>query len=183
MELKSYKHRRAYLLITNDVLRQLDYNVGMSAQHIKPVKMYAELERKVCSKCRLAKELNCFNNETSGVNGKYSYCKECKKEYRRAHAKLNRHKLRAYERKRQLRRFYKITVEQYDLMFEKQDGKCGICAKHQKDCKRRLAVDHCKVTGQIRMLLCDNCNPGIGYFKHSVEYMKLAIAYLEKFKN
>jgi hypothetical protein len=31
-------------------------------------------------------------------------------------------------------------------------------------------------------LLCTECNPGIGYFKHSVDRLKMGIAYLEKFK-
>lgn len=166
-----------------------EYNPPMSDRLPSGMKMYAELNLKVCSKCRIGKPLNAFHKDVTNKHGLYTQCIECKKvyaaernkKYRATHPDMRDR--RDYEHKRGLRRNYGITVEQYQAMFEAQQGKCAICGNHQSECKRRLAVDHDHDTGTIRALLCDNCNPGIGYFKHSVERLELAIRYLKKFQN
>jgi len=147
------------------------------------MKMYAELERKICSRCKVSKALSQFYRSSELKSGYQNYCKDCKNQRRRELSEKNREHYQAYERARQYKRYYGITVEQYDELWQLQDGRCLICNKHQRDCKRSLAVDHCHETKVIRGLLCDNCNPGLGYFKNSIELLKAAITYLEKFKN
>lgn len=63
-------------------------------------------------------------------------------------------KQRAYS----LKRLYGITLEQYDELLAKQEGKCGVCDKHESEFKVRLAVDHNHVSGEVRGLLCNYCN-------------------------
>jgi hypothetical protein len=41
-------------------------------------------------------------------------------------------------------------------------------------------VDHNHETGQIRGVLCHQCNRGIGAFKDNIERMKRALNYLEE---
>lgn len=53
---------------------------------------------------------------------------------------------------------YGLSVAQYDELFEKQEGKCALCGKHQSELKTRLAVDHDHQTSEIRSLLCGYCN-------------------------
>lgn len=53
---------------------------------------------------------------------------------------------------------YGLTKQQYDDLFEKQEGCCALCGKHQSELKTRLAVDHCHLTSEIRSLLCSYCN-------------------------
>jgi Recombination endonuclease VII len=53
---------------------------------------------------------------------------------------------------------YGLTKEQYEELFEKQQGCCALCGKHQSVLKTRLAVDHCHQTSEIRSLLCSYCN-------------------------
>lgn len=64
---------------------------------------------------------------------------------------------------------YKISVEEYEELFAKQDGKCAICEQPEtltKDEKvHMLAVDHNHETKQVRGLLCMNCNTRLGYFE------------------
>lgn len=74
-----------------------------------------------------------------------------------------------------LKRKYGLSKEEYYLLKEKQDNMCAIC----KISNRRLAVDHCHITGKIRGLLCLNCNTGIGQLKDSVELLESAINYLK----
>ena len=46
----------------------------------------------------------------------------------------------------------------------------------------KLCVDHDHITGEIRGLLCQQCNKGLGDFADSVEYLKSAVAYLQSKK-
>jgi hypothetical protein len=85
----------------------------------------------------------------------------------------------AKERIMHIKRFYGITLEQYDKMFEEQGGVCAICDGINKD-GRRLFIDHDHKTGKIRGLLCCNCNRGVGSFRDSVNNLQRAIIYLSK---
>lgn len=61
-----------------------------------------------------------------------------------------------------------ITIEDYDNIVKKQNGKCKICGKLPG--QRALAVDHNHQTNQIRGLLCIRCNLTLGWFeKHKKE--------------
>lgn len=90
----------------------------------------------------------------------------------------NRDKQRAYNNKYSFKRKYGITHDDYDLMYTDQKGKCLICERHQSDLKQRLCLDHNHATGEIRGLLCHQCNHGIGLFYENVNSLKRAITYL-----
>jgi len=62
----------------------------------------------------------------------------------------------------------------------RQDGCCAICGQPEKDLKRRLAIDHCHITGHIRGLLCNRCNCFLGFAKDNVYILQGAIDYLHK---
>lgn len=51
---------------------------------------------------------------------------------------------------------YGLTAEEYDMLLERQGGKCAICRAKPKS--QRLAVDHDHKTGAVRGLLCSRCN-------------------------
>lgn len=72
-------------------------------------------------------------------------------------------------------RRYGITVEQYREMHDKQAGACAICGTAAKV----LHIDHCHSTGQVRGLLCQMCNTGLGQFQDNVQRMLAAVAYLQ----
>ena len=77
---------------------------------------------------------------------------------------------------------YRIREHDYAAMFDKQSGNCDVCKTNQAELTRRLSVDHCHTSGEIRGLLCDNCNPAVGFVKESIERCEQLIAYLKKFK-
>ena len=56
--------------------------------------------------------------------------------------------------------------------------KCGICGASPKG--KRLASDHCHVTGAKRGYLCMNCNTGLGHFRDRTDLLEKAIAYLKR---
>jgi hypothetical protein len=84
-----------------------------------------------------------------------------------------------YQYRKSLKNRYGITEEQYDEMYEKQNGKCAICFKPAElKSKKRLNVDHDHSTGKVRGLLCSSCNRGLGLFEDSKDVLISAQHYL-----
>jgi hypothetical protein len=65
----------------------------------------------------------------------------------------------------------------YEKMLAAQRGVCGLCGKPPKN-ERRLAVDHCHRTGQIRGLLCAPCNRALGQLGDDVAGLGRALRYV-----
>lgn len=74
-----------------------------------------------------------------------------------------------------------LTNEEAEIerrkLFEKQEGKCGICQKHEASFKIRLSVDHNHKTGQVRGLLCYHCNKFV-VGRHTLESATKLVKYL-----
>jgi 5-methylcytosine-specific restriction endonuclease McrA len=73
------------------------------------------------------------------------------------------------------KKFYGITLADKEAMIKKVGSKCQICLL-VKD----LVVDHSHAHGQVRGLICADCNKGLGWFKDSVRFLMSAIDYLSK---
>ncbi len=70
-------------------------------------------------------------------------------------------------RAKRLQDNYKLTVEQYDIIFAFQGGVCYACQQAEPVKGRRLSVDHNHDTGLVRGLLCSRCNPIIGKLENA----------------
>lgn len=68
---------------------------------------------------------------------------------------------------------YKLTLEDYNNLLDKQDNKCAICSRESK-----LVIDHCHESGKVRGLLCHNCNIGLGLLGDMKKSLKKAYEYL-----
>jgi len=119
--------------------------------------------------------------------------KEYQKEYRSKHSDETKIYLKRWHEKNpqkkisyHLKRKFNISVDDYNILLSKQAGICAICLKPEivVDPRtgeiRRLAVDHDHVTGEIRGLLCTNCNLMIGCSFDNPEMLRRAIDYLLK---
>jgi len=142
-------------------------------------------ETRTCIKCGEDKELKEFYNSRRKQDNyeerRTTECKKCSREQRVGHYHKNKQKLLDYH----MFRNYGLTREDYDKMLDDQGGTCAICnkkneAKTMNKELRKLSVDHDHDTGEIRGLLCMNCNFGVGNFKDSIEILKKVIKYLEK---
>jgi len=75
-----------------------------------------------------------------------------------------------------------ITAEYYMEMLNEQNNVCAICCEPEKSFyknrRKRLAVDHCHKTGNIRGLLCTKCNTALGQFDDNLSLFLSAIEYL-----
>ena len=88
------------------------------------------------------------------------------------------------KRKAYLKFKFSITIEQHKQLMVKQKGLCAICGEpeniQEKGKKRRLSIDHDHKTGQVRGLLCSQCNNGLGRFKDRPDLLISAANYLMK---
>jgi Recombination endonuclease VII len=79
---------------------------------------------------------------------------------------------------------YGLPLEVYDYAIIKQLNLCAICkepeATVEKSGKlRRLAVDHCHDTDEVRGFLCGKCNKAIGLMQDSSANLRAAADYLD----
>jgi len=140
------------------------------------------IPEKVCEICKIKYQPTTNGQKRCGswygkTGCSYKYFLEYSKKKRKL--QTEREKLNpnysAIMRDRRLINKYNISQLDYELLVKKQDGKCVICRKDNT-----LVVDHNHKTGNIRELLCDKCNLGLGNFKDNIELLSNAIMYLKK---
>lgn len=128
------------------------------------------MKSKICTHCGQRKSLSDFYKNKGTKDGLDPRCKSCHRkacrQSRRDYNKTDKGKLSKY--KAHLKYKFNLTLEEYDKMFEAQNGVCAICGL--PEIARRLAVDHDHKTGKIRGLLCANCNISLGWYeKNKIE--------------
>jgi hypothetical protein len=127
---------------------------------------------KFCNKCRLVKEAGEFVKEKRSLDGLSPKCRSCRAVLRTSEDPL-------VTRERFLRWKFGITLENYRFLLAKQQGGCAICNRRPPIGKQKyLAVDHDHRTGDIRGLLCSNCNTAIGLLKDDPRIALQAATYL-----
>lgn len=116
------------------------------------------------------------NKERSRVK-RVEYCKintEKMKLYWKNRYKANRESIASAS----LEKLYGITQNEYNKMFNEQEGKCHTCKIHQNKLKHSLAVDHCHISKRVRGLLCHKCNTALGLAKDNIDILNNLIKYL-----
>lgn len=105
--------------------------------------------------------------------------KLCQKHYDESRDPEERRGPLERRRARNLRFYYGLNTEQYDAMVAAQGGVCLIC---KRKCRTRafLSVDHDHETGDIRGLLCKDCNTAIGIMGDNPELLEAAADYLRR---
>lgn len=161
------------------------------------------VRKKVCSTCKVEKEITEFSKDKTEKDG-YTYsCKVCRNKRYNDWAKENKDKVRERNAKRaedrqayyqsergiissrrtHLKRKYNMTLEEYNVILESQNGVCDICKEPESYGRATfLSVDHCHNSNTIRGLLCNNCNRAIGLLKDDIDVLENAVKYLKKHK-
>lgn len=80
-----------------------------------------------------------------------------------------------------LKKAYGISQEDYLQMLSEQDGKCASCGDDFVD-NPSTHVDHNHETGEVRQLLCRNCNLALGYLKEDPERIQRLAEYAKKYR-
>jgi len=110
-------------------------------------------------------------------------CSVCATEKSKLWQSKNREKLKEKTKHYHLKSKFNISYQDYLKLTEEQQNKCAICLNEETSqsnggAVKRLAVDHDHTTGQIRGLLCNNCNRAIGLLKDSPIILESAKQYL-----
>lgn len=157
-----------------------------------------------CIRCREIKSLGGFPSNRSNMGSRGTACLPCHNEagrqryherkgsdleaFRRSQSEANkrfreRQKVerpedyRRTNRRHSLKRLYGMTESDFDRMLADQDGRCAICMTVNP--QRRWHVDHDHDTGEVRGILCNLCNVGLGAFKDNPEALSFAAFYLQ----
>ena len=144
---------------------------------------------KRCSKCHAQKNPDQFHKNRCNADGLANRCRPCNlegnAEYRKRPENQARRKITRgtgttngggldyYEK------LYGINKSQFDALNDQQGGLCAICGLPEI-IRTRLACDHDHLNGQVRGLLCHQCNVGLGSFKDDPTRLNSAIDYLNR---
>lgn len=142
-------------------------------------------DMKRCRKCLEVKSVDDFWVNRNTWDKLQAYCKPCAKRANYGWRERDGSHVRVVMARfgSQLKK-YKITQADYDAMLLEQDGLCAICQRPETETRKgtlkRLAIDHCHVTGRVRGLLCSSCNHAIGKLKDDPALVRRALEYLER---
>ena len=141
---------------------------------------------KCCSFCKNTKEISCFSSNLAYKDGYRGQCKECRKLLSRAYSQSELGKSRKAKatpdatRRYKLKAKYSLTEKQFGDILAKQGGRCAVC--RTEDAGGRWGVfhvDHCHSTGQVRGVLCHNCNLTLGRMGDDLNSLYRFTRYLE----
>lgn len=141
-----------------------------------------ESQSKVCCVCENRKPFEDFYNMTNKNDQKSYRCKPCDDDARRFYYSRNVDTAKALARNRALKFKYGITQADYERKLAEQGGGCAICESKETRGKHSFSVDHCHKTGNVRGLLCNNCNRAIGLLSDDLSIVYSAAHYLEKYE-
>jgi hypothetical protein len=130
--------------------------------------MTAELETKICTKCKECKTLKDFPKRKVVKSGYDSICKDCQKAHLKAYRKnLNNTQkqiVATRQRKHTLKK-YNLSCDDFNNLSEQQSHCCAACNKHNK----RLLVDFDSVNKRVRSLLCFMCLKALRVYETSLD--------------
>lgn len=138
---------------------------------------------KTCNNCSKTKPVSEFYEKprkadySESLAGYSSQCKDCDKSARQLYVVDNKDQCKKSDRAYYLKNNYNLSIDDYNQLFNSQDGKCKTCETHQSELNRPLCVDHNHDTGKVRGLLCNNCNRAFGLLKENVKTLTNLITY------
>ena len=118
-----------------------------------------------------------YPHKGSRKDGRHYICIECSSERARKWREDPDNRTQ-WNRKRHMAkvlREHRITNEQYT------DASCGGCGLEPTIHERQLVVDHCHATGEVRGLLCSECNLAVGNAQDSPRILRVLADYLDRY--
>ena len=129
---------------------------------------------KKCAKCKQVKDVSEFTRQSNLKDGLASYCRECFKPYKKSVTPEK-------QRIARLKHKYGVTPDFVKELLESQNNICAICGTSDWG-YQGPHIDHDHTTGNIRGILCHNCNTGLGYFGDDTTKLLSALRYINASK-
>jgi len=158
---------------------------------MRPPKNPGPAGSKRCQHCKEVKPLDQYSHDKTQHDGHARQCKACA--YTRHKEWVSRHPGYSAEKHRRGRekaperyadysrkRNHGLNPGDYGRMLAAQGGGCAICGTTDPGNGKSFHVDHCHVHGNIRGLLCQGCNTGLGQFRDNATTLRQAADYLDK---
>ena|ERR1017187_6639944 len=94
---------------------------------------------------------------------------------------LQRSAVRKYHYTKGRYKKHGITREDYNRLLEEQRGCCATCDRPEEEARGgTLMIDHDHKTGEVRALLCHNCNVVLGLVSDRISVLARLIVLLEE---
>ena len=144
----------------------------------------SDIERgsKVCTHCGERQDFRYFHVQSKSPDNYSGNCSDCSNDKQNKTRSQSKSKTAVQRRKYTLKKFG-MTLQCYDKMLRDQNYSCAICGTKEnivhKKTARSFAVDHNHETGEVRGLLCNTCNRGLGLFKDNITVLESAAEYLK----
>ncbi len=137
--------------------------------------------KKICRGCLKAKDPSDFFKTNDNSSGLRARCKECvgneNAAWREANPETHRAIVKRCNHRANLKGRFGLTVEQFEALWARCDGLCGVC--HRPESRdRRLSLDHDHATGELRGFVCSRCNLLLGNAADDPELLEQAAIYL-----
>lgn len=133
--------------------------------------------QKRCPRCGETKPDSDFGVRTTGYLR--SLCRPCSAASHREWDQRNPGRAKAVQRRARFYVEHGIREADYEALLAAQQGRCAICDTSKPGRRSRFSIDHCHKTNEIRGLLCDACNLGIGSLRDDPALLRKAADYLE----
>ncbi len=128
---------------------------------------------KWCPYCQQWLPFKNFSKSKSTKSKLAELCRSCRKQKYYSNPSAYRNAWYKYH--------YGISANEVNKLLENQGGKCAICGTTNPGGRNnKFHLDHNHSTKEIRGLLCDKCNRGLGFFNDSTDLLHHAINYLQK---
>lgn len=139
---------------------------------------------KICANCKTEKPISEFYKNKQQKDGFHVYCIDCHKWQQKYKWPQDKEKAKEYKkwylenggeevvRNWQYQQKYGISIDEYNKLFEQQNGCCAICGAHQSELPRRLDVEHSHITNKVRGLTCGYCNRKIAWYEQYEEQIQ-----------
>ncbi len=162
------------------------------AEQCRKCKDGALVTERICTRCHELKSISEFRMRTRNIQRPRSRCKMCESlDSREATARKPQHEQHLATRRWEKNNPEKVRLQNLrtrvrnaglgDMIDELiprliKERKCECCQQEVK----KLAVDHCHMSGKFRGLICEQCNLGLGIFKDDTKRLQNAIEYLQR---
>lgn len=133
--------------------------------------------KRQCVMCHLWLPYSDFSTDKRNSDRLTHRCRKCDSQYRKQRYTQSDGRRRIFQK-------YGITSHQYNRMLAEQNGACAICKRPETRIDytgsvQSLSVDHDHKTGDVRALLCTNCNTALGFMNEDPERIRALLRYAE----